>query len=274
MAVLNALRNVPGALVRNPILVAIVGLFGLLQAPQLLAQYVSPLLSIVVSLLLLVVYVFGTPFVQGGMIGMADEALKTKTRFETFVQAGKRHYVSLLAAYLLVAGVALVLMVGLFIAIFAGVFSAATGSQTGLLIGGGIGLVVGLVYLVFAFFIQFYSHEIVLNGQSAISGLKGSVGLVRRNLLSTTGYFLVTFGGMFIVVGAMTVAQMFLMPQPSMAAATAAPAQLSLTSTLAQIVLSTVLTAIIGSVGALYSVAFYREIREQKTASVDSTPSL
>lgn len=274
MAVLNALRKVPGALVRNPILVAIVGLFGLLQAPQLLAQYVSPLLSIVFSLFILVVYVFGTPFVQGGMIGMADEALKTKTRFETFVQAGKRNYVSLLAAYLLVAGVALVLMVGLLISVFAGAFSAVSGSQTGLLVGGGIGLVVGLVYFVLAFFIQFYSHEIVLNDRNAVSGLKGSVGLVRRNLLSTAGYFVLTMVGALAIGAVVGLAQFLLLPQPSMAAATAAPAQLSLTSVLAQVVLTTVLTAFVGSVGALYSVAFYREIREQRTTTTDSTPGL
>ncbi|QCJ45934.1 hypothetical protein [Haloprofundus sp. MHR1] len=273
MAVLNALRKVPGALARSPILVAVIGLFGLLQAPQLLAQYVSPILSLVVSGLLFVVYVFGTPFVQGGMIGMADEALRTKTKLETFVQAGKRNYVSLLAAYLLVTGVVLVLMFVVFAGVFAGVFSAASGSQTGLFVGLGVGLLVGLVYLVFAFFIQFYSHEIVLNDASAVSGLKGSVGLVRRNLLSTVGYFVVTMVGVFAVAGVIGVAQFLLLPQSGAGAAAAAPAQLPLTSALAQVVLTTVVTAVVGSVGALYSVAFYEEIRERKTG-VDSTPNL
>lgn len=271
MAVLNALRKVPGALARNPILIALVGLFGLMQAPQLLAQYVSPILSLAVSALLFVVYIFGVPFAQGGIIAMADEALRTKTKSGMFVQAGKENYVSLLAAYLAVTGVVLVLMFAVFAGIFAGIFSATTGSQTGLLIGLVVGLVVGLIYLVFAFFIQFYSHEIVLNDASTVSGLKGSVGLVRRNLLSTAGFFLVMMAGILAIGGVVAVAQFFLLPQSAATTATAVPAQLPLTSALAQIVLTTVLTALIGSLGALYSVAFYEEIRDRKPVTDSAT---
>ncbi|WP_224333860.1 hypothetical protein [Haloprofundus halobius] len=268
MAVLNALRKVPGALARNPILVALLGFVGLLQAPQTLAQYLNSTVSIVISLIFTLVYLFGVPFFQGGMIGMADEALRNRTRLGTFVQAGKENYVSLLVAYLAMTGVVLVLMLVVFAAVFAGIFSIGTGSQNGLVVAVGVVLVVGLVYLVFAFFIQFYSHEIVLNDAGAVSGIKGSVGLVRRNLLSTTGYFLLTIAGSLAVVVAVVAAQFLLLPQ---SAPGTMPAQPPLTSALGQVVVSTVVTAVVGSLFAVYSVAFYEEIRDHRNSPEQAT---
>lgn len=272
MAVIKALRTVPTALARNPILVVIFGLFGLVQAPQLLAQQVSPLASLAISGVLILVYAFGVPFVQAGTIGMVDEALRGQTTLGTFLNAGKRYYVSLLGAYLLVLGVNFVFALVVGVAVFAGVISVGVGgSGGGLLVAGGIALVVGLVYLVFAFFIQFYGQEIVLNNAGAIASLKQSAGLVRANFLSSLAYLVVAIVAVGILGVVFGAASTLLLPAPSTTTMGATPS-LSAASLIGYVVVSTVGTALFGSVMAVFSVAFYRELRGQP-ARADSMAS-
>lgn len=270
MAVIKALRTVPSALARNPILVVLFGLFGLVQAPQLLAQQLDPILSLAVSAVFLLLYTFGIPFVQAGMIGMADEALDGRTTVGTFLDAGKTYYVSLLGAYLLVLGVNAVFGFVVVAAVLAGVLSVgAAGSGSGLLVAGGVVLFVGLTYLVFAFFIQFYGQEVVLNNAGAIASLRQSAGLVRRNLLSSVGYFVVAVvagGALGLLFG---VASTVLLPTPTVGATPS----LSAVNAVAYVVLSVLGTALFGSVLGVFSVAFYREISGQPTRA-DPTPGV
>ncbi|WP_225336544.1 DUF7847 domain-containing protein [Halomicrobium urmianum] len=260
MAVIDALRRTPSALARNPILVVVFGLFALVQAPQLLAQAVSPVVAGLLSLALTGVLLLVTPFVQAGTMQMADDALDGRTSLRTFVAAGKEHYLSVLGAYLVVFGVSFVLgAVGFVVAIFGGIaLGAGGGASTGSLIG--LGLVVGVIllaYLAFAFLVQFYAQEIVLNGASAIESLRQSAGLVRRNVLSTAGYFVVVMGGSLVVGGGIGVASTFLLPAGTQASAATPP----LSAVLLYTVVYVVGIALLGSLFAVYAVAFWRELR-------------
>lgn len=277
MAVIRALRQVPGALGRNPVIFVVLGAFGLLQAPQLLAQTVNPLLASVLSLLLSLVFVFVVPFVQAGLVGMADEALDGRTDVGTFVRAGKEFYLSVLGAYFVIVALSFVLgIVAFFGAIFGGLlaFGGETAGLVALVLIGGVLLLVTFAYLLFVLFVQFYGQEIVLDGASALEGLKRSVGLVRRNLVSTVGYTLVVVvlsGVLGLVAGLVSVAF-----QPAMDAGGTPPAmgapQLSLTGAAVLLVVYVLGSALVGGVLLTYSVAFYREIRDRTGPSPSDGP--
>ena len=98
MAVLEALRETPSALLRNPVVLIPVAIIAVLQIPQLVLQSVSPLLSSLVSMGLSLLMIVFIPFLQGGLIGMSTEALDGHTSLETFVDVGKANYVRLLVA--------------------------------------------------------------------------------------------------------------------------------------------------------------------------------
>lgn len=89
MAALNSLRPAVNGLVRNPILVVVVGLFGLVQLPQLALQPTQPILAAIISLGLTGVMIVVVPFFQGGLLGMADEVLVGRTRLGTLVSEGE-----------------------------------------------------------------------------------------------------------------------------------------------------------------------------------------
>ena len=270
MAVVKALRQVPGALGRNPVLFAVLGAFGLLQAPQLLAQTVDPLLASLVSLVLTGLYIFLVPFVQAGLVGMADEALDGRTEFGTFLRAGKQFYLSVLGAYLAIFALSFALgIVAAIVAVLGGVvaFAGDASSAVTLVVFGVVMLVVLVPYLLVVFFVQFYGQRIVLDGASAIGGLKGSVGLVRRNLISTLGYTLVVVVVSGTLGAGSALVSVALQSGPGFGAGTSAGATpamgptLSLPAALGLVVLYVVGTALVGGVLLTYSVAFYREIR-------------
>lgn len=260
MGALTALQRSPGALMRNPVLVIPVLIVGLFQVPQLLLQAVNPLLASVVSLGVSALFVFIMPFFQGGIIGMADEALERRTRLGSFVADGKAHYVRMLVAYLLLLVIGVVLFITFFVISFVGsilVLPHLEFSGVALGVAGLFSLIFFLPFLLFVFFIQFYGQAIVLDNEGAIGGIKRSASLVRQNLLSTFGYTLIGAvfgGGLGLVLGALSMlaspasAQVFELPQFPM-------------PTLAAAVLVVILLAsVMGSFLAIFSVAFYREI--------------
>jgi len=267
MAVLQALRRSGAALGRNPVVLAVAALLALAQVPQFAAQWLGPLVSAVVSLAFSVLLIVVLPFVQGGLVAMADEALDGTTSLSTLVDAGKTNYVTLLGAYALVLAVNLVLGFLLVIPLVFGLVGIfAIGSSAGLgvlaVIGGFVALV-GLAYLVGYFFVQFYAHAIVLDDQGMVDGFRHSVGLVRGNLVPTAGYtlVLVVLGGLFgAVVG---VGSVFVAPQPTMSGAEAAALPLPDLSTSVRITIGVVMfavTALASGFFLVFSVAFYREI--------------
>lgn len=273
MAVLKALRQVPDALVRNPVLFGVLAVFGLLQAPQLLAQTIDPLFASVVSLIVSVVMLFVIPFVQAGLVGMADEALDGRTRVGTFLRAGREHYLSVLGAYFAVVALSFALGIVAFVgAVFGGTLAfAGEGAQViGLVVIGGVLLLVAVAYFVVAFFVQFYSQVIVLDGASAVEGLKGSARLVRRNLLSTAGYTLlvvVVAGLVGVLGGVISLVVGPAAPGPGAGEPPGMGATLSLTDATVLLGLYVAGSAIAGGILLVYSVAFYRELRD-RTAGV------
>ncbi|MUW15631.1 hypothetical protein GJ633_14080 [Halorubrum sp. CBA1125] len=283
MGALQSLRPAVGGIVRNPVLVLVAALFGVAQIPNLLVQPTAPMLATAISLVTTGVLVFVLPFFQGGVIGMADEAIGGKTGLDTLVREGKANYISLLLGYFALLALNLIFgflaFFGGFIVLIGGAFgqggvaeggSAGAGSGSASAGMGGFGfdpttlaivavvaIVLLLAYLLVTFLIQFYAHAVVLDDAELVDGFRRSVGLVRRNLLSTLGYtVLLTVGGAVlgllaagasIASGAGTV-PIESLPEPSlplMAAGT---------------VVYLVLTGVLGAFYATYSVAFYRSI--------------
>ena len=264
MAALNSLRPAIRALIENPILIVIVGLYGLVQLPQLALQPTQPIVAVIISLGITGVMLVVMPFFQGGLLGMADEALNGQTSLGTLVSEGKTNYVRLLLAYLALFAVNLVFGFVVFIAmILGGIGLFAGDSQPSLAALGAIavvGILVVLAYLLVIFFIQFYAHAIVLTDTTLVDGFKRSVSLVRKNIASTFGYTLVLLVGSVFFGGIGSIASLLLSPQ-----ATELPLpDVSLPVLAVAAIVYVVALAILGAFYATYSVAFYRSI-EQKT---------
>ena len=278
MVVISALGTAGSAVKRNPILFLIVGAFGLLQLPGLLAQSINPLLGSFVSLGMSGVLLILAPFFFGGVIAMANESIDGSTSVDTLLAEGKDNYVSIFLVYL--GLFAFYLVLGLVTAVvFAvgGAFVFSFGSG-----GGGVGAspatlaavaVVGLlgvlVYLGVVFFTQFFAHAIVLDGVGAVDGVKRSVSAVRGNLLTVFGYNLITGivgGGVGLLAGVISI-----LSTPSFATppgATTPPSQLAgsvpTLGTVEAVGLTLVvvlLSALFGGVFAVYSTVVYRSIR-------------
>ncbi|QHS17822.1 hypothetical protein GWK26_12065 [haloarchaeon 3A1-DGR] len=264
MAALRSLRPAVGALTRNPILIVLVGLYGLVQLPQFALQQSRPLVAAAVSLGITGLMILFVPFFQGGIISMADAALSGRTGLDDFIAAGKANYVSLLVAYLAVFAINLVFgfiafLAGLLVVVFGGAGLLAGSPEMGLAtlaIVAIVGLLFALVYLVVNFAIQFYAHAIVLDDADIIGGFKRSVGLVRRNILSVLGYTVILIAGSVVIGGLSAGASMLLSPQP---AALPLP-EASLPLLVVAAVVYVVTIAIGGAFYAAYSVAFYRSI--------------
>ena len=261
MAVLNALRRTPGALRRNPDVLAPILVISSFQIPQLALQAVNPLLSSVVSLGLSLVFLIVTPFFQGGLIGMADEALTGRTALQTFVDDGKSSYVSMLVAYLALMAVYITLgMVAFFIALVGGIFVVGSGGlgSASIAVLAVIGIVVAavvLLYLLALFFLQFYGQAIVLEDMGAVDGLKHSVSVVRQHLVSVLGYSILVgiLGGLFGVFS--------LLFSPQSAAALPLP-ELSLPLVAVVGLLLLVAGTLFGGFFVVYSVSFYRQLTQ------------
>lgn len=261
MGAIAALQRSPGAMARNPVLVIPVLVIGLFQLPQLLLQASNPLLASLASLGISALFILVMPFFQAGIIGMADEALEGRTRLRSFIEDGKAHYVTVLVAYvlLLVAGF-LFFVVSFIISFVIGLLVLPSLEPSGFAVGA-VGLLFVISYLpmfLFMFFVQFYGQAIVLDNESSMDGIERSFWLVRRNLLSTSGYTIiggVFGGGLGLVIGVL-----------SMVASVRSPPfvdlpEISFPVLAAAILVVIVLASIIGSGLAVFSVAFYRDMR-------------
>lgn len=269
MAVLTALRRTPGALRRNPVLFVPVLVILLFQIPQLVLRAIDPLVAGVVSFGLSLVFVFVLPFFQGGIVGMADEALDGSTSLDRFFGDGKANYVSLLGAYLALVAVNFAVgIVALFAVLFGGLALFADGGGPSLAVIAIVGVIVALLvlaYLVVVFFVQFYGQAIVVDDLGAIDGFKRSYAVVRRHLVSTLGYSVLVgvLGG--VGGGAFAVASTLVSPGTS---AVVSLPQLPVAGTVGVILAVVVLVSLFGGFFSVYSVAFYRTISRGST--VDS----
>ena len=107
MAAIRSLKPAISSLVRNPIIIVVAAVVGLLQLPQLLVPTTSPLLATAVSVGVSGLLLFVLPFYQGGIIGMADDARTGTTSIGTLIDAGKSNYVSLLLSSVVVVAIAI-----------------------------------------------------------------------------------------------------------------------------------------------------------------------
>lgn len=275
MALQTALRRTPSTLASNPVLFVPVLVLTLLQVPQLLLQSSAPILASILSLALSALYLVLVPFVQAGLIGMADEALDGRTSLSTFVAAGKEHFVSVFVVYLILLAVNIALGVIAFIAGIVGVVSFYPGGAAGtggpntalLAVVAVVVLAAVLAYLVVAFLIQFYGQAIVIDDYGAIDSIRHSVGVVRRNVVSVLGYTLlvgVLAGAFGLVVGLGSA-----LAAPSMSGAPVDPFAVGLPSlgAVGASALVVVLGTLFGGFFGTLSVAYYREL----TAETRST---
>lgn len=265
MALLRPFSASLGAIRRNPVILLVTGLIALVQLPQLVAGTLSPVVGAIVSIALSLAYVVAIPYVQGGLIGMADEALDGRTSLGTFHRSGTEHYVSVLVAYLLVLAVNLVVGGGLFfVGFIALVFTlGATPSTVAPVAIGVVVVSLLLVYVVAFAFVQFYGQAIVLEDLGGVDGLKRSIGTVRANLIPVFLYTVVVgvLGGAFGLVAGAT--SLLTSPQPMPVLPLPDPSlPLVVGAAVAMIVSTTLFTAFF----LTFSVAFYRDMRARETA--------
>ena len=258
MAALKALPPAIRAVIRNPILVVLVGLFGLVQLPQLALQPTQPILATMISLAMTGLVILVLPFFQGGLLGMADEALVGTTNLGTLLSTGKANYVTLLLAYLALFAVNVVIgFVAMVSVIVGGIGLFAGDGQPGffaLAVVAVLGVVFLLAYALVVFFVQFYAHAIVLSDSGLVAGFERSIGLVRSHLLSVLGYSFVVMAGSFVFGGVAGVGSLVLSPQP-----TGFPVlDLSPAVLIGAAIVYVLSVAILGAFYATYSVAFYR----------------
>lgn len=262
MAVLDSLRQTPGTLQRNPIVFVPVFVLVLLYVPEVFLRAIDPLVASVFSVVIILPLLLIAPFFQGGIIGMADEALQGRTSLETFLSEGKSNYVSILAVVLLLMAINVVLVPITMMVTVIGAFMLPMGSGegasvAGLVIFGAIVLLLALAYFIVLFFIQFYAQAIVIDDLGPIDALKHSLAVVRLNLVRTLEYTVIVgvLGGM---VGVANSAATILASTQSSTPYGAS--QLSMTTAFGISLLVLVLGTLIGTVLGVYSVAFYRSI--------------
>jgi hypothetical protein len=210
MSVRTALGRASDALGRNPVLFAPVAPVALVVLPAVALRPTSPGLANLASLLAVPVAVLLVPFVQGGLVAMAAEALDGRTSLSTLRSGGAANYASLLAA-LLLGGVvgAVVGVVVAFLSVFA-VFArypggaGETGGLVALLLAAVAGVVLAVLLVVAV--VQFYAHAVVLDGHGALGGPKHSAALALSNPASVLGYSAVVGAAGAVAVGAVAVA--------------------------------------------------------------------
>jgi len=260
--VLSSLRQTPKTLTENPVVFLPVVIVMALQLPQVALPTTNPVLSGAMSLGVSAILLLVMPFLQGGLIGMADEALDGRTTIQTFVAAGKSNYVPILVAYIALMAVNFALgILVLLVAVFGGAVALQGGveaANTTVLVGVGIvASIVVFAYLLLSFFAQFYGQAIVLENRDVVDGFKRSVSVVRHHLVSTLGYSLIGVaigglaGGIFAVVSSLISPQatlLFALPDPSLPIVVGAG-------------LAIVIVGILfGGFFAVYSVSFYRTV--------------
>jgi hypothetical protein len=270
MAVINALRTVPGLLGSQPILVVPILLMYLLTTVQTVIQSVSPpFVGSFVVLAISGLLVLVSPLFQGGTIGMTNEAAEsTPTSLGSFVRYGKQYYLSILGAFLLFLAIMVALgIVAALLAVVVFLSYSATGQSLAVLVIGGVaGLVVFGLYVTVSVFLQFHGHAIVIEDLGAVDGLKRSADVVTENIRAVVGYLVVVLAGSLVFGGLYGVA-LWLSPVPFV---TDPAATLSVELALLQALLSILFLWPIGAVYLVYSVLFYRSLID--TGGESTTP--
>ncbi|ADQ68472.1 hypothetical protein C499_08572 [Halogeometricum borinquense DSM 11551] len=281
MVVAHSLQTAVEALRRNPVIAGITVLLALFQLPLQFVPLAAPSTTIIASAVSLVATVLVLPFIFGGIFGMADEALDGTTNFGTFVEMGKRHYTSMLGAYLLLLGGSIVfgtiawVVVGLgtLVAIIP-VFDSPQALFPVLLLIMVVGSVLFLLLFLIPFiFIQFYGQAIVFDDEGAFSSFFRSVSIVRQNFWPVVGYSVVVFGislvfGFFGSLPASTLSSQ-LSPSATntlLSEVLSGVPQISIVASAALTLFATILMGLSAGLLLTFSVAFYRSLATSDNA--------
>ena len=281
MAAIEALQTAVGTLRRNPVLFLAGLILGLILLPQTVVQFLQvPLLPFALQ----VVTFFVTPFVVAGLLGMADEGLSGRTGLGTLTGVGRERYLPLLLGnvvqFAIVAVFGIAFTIGAFAAILSlgistgGQFAPEAMSAGTLLVIGGAFLLLMLAFLVVYFFVQFFSVAIVVAEEGPISGFTASYGFVRRNLLSTLGYSVITF---IVALVTSTPITGFVLLRTLQNAGTQTPEQapaataglFSPAEVAAIAVFSLALSTVLQTFQQTYAVAFWRRHADDAESDVD-----
>ena len=192
MVLVSAFEDGYAALRANPVLLVAGVFLGGGSRLQYVGHLVdSPVVSAGASLAWLVVF----PFVLGGFLGTARGAVDgTDASLARFVAAARAHYVRLLlgtgAFVVLLLGAAIGLgLVGFVLGI--GSLALAAIHEIAAFAAGVVSLLLWpLSVLAVIVFVQFYDAAIVIEDQSVTDAFRRSVGLVRSNPKSVTGFSL------------------------------------------------------------------------------------
>lgn len=186
MAVVPAFTDGWSALRTNPVIFVGGLLVALGMQLQNLGEFIaSPIVTGLASLGWLLVF----PFVLGGFIGMAREALEeTETSFDQFLRAGRTYYVRILLGTILFVVIVMgVMLLTMPIGLTLGIGFSAVGAIDGTAgLGTAILFTVGLFLLILAviMFIQFYDTAIVIENKGVTEAFSRSVHVVKSNFLS------------------------------------------------------------------------------------------
>ena len=259
MALLRPFRSSLDAVGRNPAIVVVAGLLTLAQLPQFAARALGPTASTAVSTAFSLLYLVGIPYVNGGLFGMADEALDGRTRLATFHASGTAHYVPMFVATLLVVAANFVVFGGLLLVVGLGfVFALAADPGTAALVAVGAVVAILLAYVAVYALVQFYGQAIVLEDLGGVDGLRRSISTVRSDLRAVAAYTLavgLVVTPLALVVGA---ASLLVTPQPIPGLSLPeVPPPVAVVGGGVLFVASTLVTAVF----VTFSVAFYRDLR-------------
>ena len=196
MGAISALGMAAGTLRRNPIV--FVGVFFLSAVGSLttLGQVRGGLVVLGTGLAAFLL----SPFLTGGVLGMAEEATAGGTSLSTLLSEGRANYLTLLLAtiiqFVLFGLVGVLWVIGLLVVLLGGgVALGGIGGGAGAGAAVGIGVVVAvlsvLVFFVPIYFVQFYDVAIVVSDTGSWGAFKRSFGFVRNHLLSALGYTII-----------------------------------------------------------------------------------
>lgn len=196
MGAITAASRAVETLQRNPVIFAGALFIALLSLPSYALQTEQiPLLATAWA----GVAFFISPFITGGIIGMAAEGLQGRTSLGRFFAAGKSHYLHLLlVAILLMIVIGIVAGLGaaaiVLVAIFAFGISATGGlnaSMETLAIVGVLVLLYVLALAVISLVLQFVYQAVVVDDVGPVAAIKQSYQTVRGNLVGAIGVGLI-----------------------------------------------------------------------------------
>lgn len=208
MGAISALSDAGDALGRNPVLFAgalVLGVAGaaVRATPPIDGPVPYP------GLLVLAGFVLVEPFLAGGLLGMADEALSGSTSLGALWRHGAGNYLHLLVARVVVGVVAAVVVGAVLVGGFylgtaavpesgqvpAGMHNPMAGFVELLVSAFIVAVVVGPLVVAGHVLLQFYPAGVVLADEGALGSFRYSLRLVRDHPLSVLGYTLAAFVG-------------------------------------------------------------------------------